>query len=97
MRDTGAAEAEPAKLSVVETTHAERGAAAPLVKSVVFTFSKILPLARSKSAPFPADVCTGTRSRTTTSPSFTSMESKRNFASYVSPRCVENTQRSMSG
>ena len=95
--DTGAAEAEPAKLSVVATTQAWRGAAAPFVKSVPFTFSNMLPLARSKSAPFPDNVCTGTRSRTTMPPSFTSMESKRNFASYVSPLCVENTQRSMSG
>ena len=93
----GAADAEPARLPVIATTQAGRAAAAPSVKSVAVTFSNTCPLARSKSAPFPAAVFTGTRSRTRRPPSFTRIESKRNLALYVTPRWSANTHMSMSG
>ena len=93
----GAPDDEPTSRDEAATTHAGRADAAPSVKSVVVTFSYTTPFARSKSAPFPAAVRTGTRSRTTMPPSFTRMESKRNLALYVTARWSANTQRSMNG
>ena len=79
--DVGAPEDEPVRTGELAMAHPCRATAAPFVKSAVPAllpeFRNTSPLARSKSAPSPPSVSTGTRSRTTSPPSLMTIESNR--------------------